>query len=272
MKITLPPLAQMPLTSSVPIIAMSQPQTRQQIPTRRHIFTAQTSPSEPQLAPLKSVPMMRTIIPAVPVQQSAYPFIVEDPSFIQLTTTKHISESLPRFALRVPISERLFEDVCADPTALIFPKQFGFIPVSTWPTDSIAFGTLVTTFFRRRNSTSSKFPYKLYNALRITEFLPDFFPHVGVRWVTDKIIWVNREAFARLLGVKTIEGGLFHQQGNFPSHGFEELSFEESECLASQLGLGRIDLSVMRLMRHSTGLFRRDSKEADLERCKWKGV
>ena len=266
MKITLPPLIQMPCSSSIPMFSGNQ----QHMP-RRHVFTSSILPPETPLVPLKPPLVVRTIFSTIPVQQSAYPFISEDQSFIQLTTTKHISESVPCFTLRAPLSERLFEDVCSDPACLISPRQFGFIPSSTWSSDSITFGTLVATFFRRRNSATSKFPYKLYNALRITEFIPDYFPHVGVKWVTDNIIWVNRESFARLLGVRTVEGGLFHQQGNFPSHGFEELSFEESERLAQQLGLGRIDLSVMRLIRHTTGLFKRDSKEADLERCKWKG-
>ena len=94
MKITLPPLTQLQLNSSVPIIALNTQQVRQPIiPARRHVFTTQNQTYETQLAPLKPVPVMRTIVPAVPVQQSAYPFIVEDPSFIQLTTTKHISET-----------------------------------------------------------------------------------------------------------------------------------------------------------------------------------
>ena len=268
MKYSLPPLTSIRISSGAPMVTFSHNFLPRPFPCQTFFKPVASQLHEP----VKTMPVFQTLLPPIHIHQSAYPFIFEDNSLIQLTTTKNISESVPRFAIQTPISERLFEDVCVDQSVQISPKNFGFIPLSAWSAESVTFGTLVSSFFRRRNSTSSKFPYKLYNALRITEFWPDYFPHIGVKWITDSIIWVNRESFARLLGVKTIEGGLFHQQGNFPSHGFEELSFEESEKVAAQLGLGKIDLSVMRLIRHTNGLFRRDSKESDLERCKWKGA
>lgn len=129
----------------------------------------------------------------------------------------------------------------------------------------------MATFFRKRNSMHCKFPFKLFNALKLTQNCPEFLPHVGVEWVTDSVFRVHRAAFARLLGVKTIEGGLFHQQGNFPSHGFVELPFDVSDCISREAGLGPADLSQVRFMRHSAGLFVRQSTERDLESCKWNG-
>lgn len=203
--------------------------------------------------------------------QSAYPLYMPDSSFIQLISTKQYSESMPMFNIQQPISQRSFESLLNDPSLTFTPNQMGLIPSSTWSSEVVTFGAMVQNFFRRRNSSSSKFPYKLYNALRIVELYPEYFQHIGVRWVDDNIIWVNREPFAKLIGVKTIEGGLFHQQGNFPSHGFVELSFEESETVAAHHNLGHVDLSHMRMVRHSAGIFKRGCTEADLERCKWKG-
>ncbi|EAY23123.1 hypothetical protein TVAG_183600 [Trichomonas vaginalis G3] len=204
------------------------------------------------------------------INQSAYPIFLQDNSFIQLMSTKQFSESMPMFNLQIPVANRSFDQVCADSSLTFCPSQLGLIPSSIWSSDIISFGSLVQNFFRRRNSSASKFPYKLFNALRITEVQPEYFPHIGVKWVDDNIIWVNREAFASLIGVKTIEGGLFHQQGNFPSHRFIELSYEESEAVAALHKLGHVDLSHMRMVRHSGGVFKRGCTESDLEKCKWK--
>jgi hypothetical protein len=169
-------------------------------------------------------------------------------------------------------SQVSFEEVCADPTVVLNPKGLGFIPFSAWPGDSITFGQLVNTFFRRRNSVHCKFPCKVFNALKLSEACPDFRQHLGIQWVTDEIFRVHRTNFARLIGVKTVEGGLFHQQGNFPSHGFVELPFAESDNISRAHGFGPCDLSVVRFMKHATGGFERNSSEASLENCKWSGA
>lgn len=43
-------------------------------------------------------------------------------------------------------------------------------------------------------------------------------------WVKDTVFKVDKCVFGRLLGIKSYDGGLFHSQGNFPSHGFRELT------------------------------------------------
>lgn len=256
------------------------------VPRRRYI-------NQPSRHHVLSMP----VISPIPIQQSLDPILQEaglgfnkvkimpnyqqntqeikmndDNGIFSLAQSRHFSESLPKFKIYNVISEISFEELVLDPSITISPLRLGFIPSSTWSSDSIAFGTLVSSFFRRRNSTTSKFPFKLYNALKITELLPEFYPHIGIRWIDNEIIWVDREKFARLIGVKTVEGGLFHQQGNFPSHGFVELSFEESERVSAKYGLGPINLSVMRLVRHVNGDFRRGCKESDIDKCKWKAA
>ena len=116
-----------------------------------------------------------------------------------------------------------------------------------------------------------KFPIKLYNALKITECRPDLLPYVGVEWITDTVFRVHRDEFARLIGVRAIDGGLFHQQGNFPSHGFRELTFAESNEISLQYGLGRPDLSKVRFIKHSSPQFNRYCSQVDMEDCKWIG-
>ena len=190
-------------------------------------------------------------------------------SLIALCGVRNVGTSLPRFQICKPIEERSFDDVINDNLVTINPFELGFIPKAMWENDYTSFGSVVASFFRKRNSSQTKFTYKLCNALKLSESKPEFIPHVGIEWATDTIIRVHREAFARLLGVKTVEGSLFHQQGNFPSHGFTELSFRESDNLSRALGWGPADLSVVRFVTHATGKFTRSSIERDLKQCKW---
>lgn len=184
--------------------------------------------------------------------------------------TQPTGSSLPNIPIqRHPIQHMSFDEVCSDNTVTLNPRRLNFIPSSSWPNESMSFGMIVSTFFRKRNSTHCKFPFKLFNALQITERYPEFIPHVGVQWATDTIIKVDREPFARLIGVKTIEGSLFHQQGNFPSHGFVELPFKESDQLSRSLHFGPADLSVVRYVTHIAGKFIRGCTEEDLDQCRW---
>lgn len=164
-----------------------------------------------------------------------------------------------------------FDKVCMDASFTINPRALGFVPSSAWSSDPISFGVLVATFFRRRNSANCKFHHKLFNALRLTQAFPELLPHVGVEWATEKVFRVHRNAFARLLGLRTVDGSLFHQQGNFPSHGFVELPFTESDQISRAAGFGPADLSEVRFVMHSAGIFRMQCTEADLELCKWSG-
>lgn len=196
---------------------------------------------------------------------------VRPPVQIPLGLGRAHTVSHPVFSVRQPVAELDYDTLCLDSSVTVSPGRIGFVPASAWSSDAVPFGILVVTFFRKRNSMHCKFPFKLLNALKLTQQCPEFIPHVGVEWVTDSVFRVHRAAFARLLGVKTVEGGLFHQQGNFPSHGFIELPFDESERISREAGLGPADLSQVRFMRHGSGRFTRQSTEKDLEMCKWTG-
>lgn len=265
--------AQPPNLSSPIILIAPEPLVVQ--PTIKYAYL-QEAPIQPICyTPVPQMPSAFGQFSRVPTQyavgQSTFRVSPSEQNFIGLDASKSVSVSVPQFQLNGQIVKRKFDELCSDPNVSLNPQALNLIPTSLWKPENVTFGYLVSFHFRKRNSSNSKFPIKLYNALRITEQCPDFFPHIGVKWVTDDVIWVNRETFACLIGVKTVEGGLFHQQGNFPSHGFVELSFEESQMLAHTLNLGRIDLSVMRLVRHKNGIFRRGCTELDIFHCQWKG-
>jgi hypothetical protein len=157
----------------------------------------------------------------------------------------------------------------SDPHFTLDPGSLGFIPKDAWVLDSVPFGQIVQSFFRKRNSMHCKFPYKLFNALVITDRKPHLYPLIGVKWVTSDVFLVEKVAFARLLGVRTIDGSFFHQQGNFPSHGFVELSFQEGRALSAENGLGEVDSTNMRFLRHASNGFTRSDTDLDLTVMRW---
>jgi hypothetical protein len=75
-------------------------------------------------------------------------------------------------------------------------------------------------YFTRRNGVCRQFDYKLYNALCITMKFPNAYEFVGAIWISASIMKIHAQAFANLLGVHTVQGALFHKQGNFARHGF----------------------------------------------------
>lgn len=187
-----------------------------------------------------------------------------------ITSNKTISYSTPLFFRVSPYPLQLsFEDACLDPHFVISPMYAGFIPLTAWGNMALPFGILVHTFFQKRNSLHCKFPFKLYNSLRLTLTCPDFYRYVGVKWITDNVFIVDKFIFARLLGIKTIDGSFFHQQGNFPSHGFEELPFSQATQIALENGIGSFDPSILRFLRHTSGNFTAQSTESDILHLKW---
>lgn len=148
------------------------------------------------------------------------------------------------------------------------PVRLGFIPVAVWQTSrDVKFGDLVTDFFQRKNNANTRFYHKLYNALKITTGDPFYFDFIGVEWISDTVIRVDKRIFAQLLGIRTVDGSLFHRQGNFPSHGFVELtSGEATELLGDVRG---VDFDIVRLLVHQDKVFVRKATCEAIENCKW---
>jgi hypothetical protein len=164
--------------------------------------------------------------------------------------------------------ENDFEAFCRSPDIVFNPRELGFLPLH-WPDGMRTFGDLYTGFFKRKNTSSSRFLHKLFNALKIADIEPRYRHFIGVEWVTETVLRVDKTNFARLLGIKTIDGSLFHRQGNFPSHGFVELTIEEARRILRPDLLRGVDFEEVRLLRHEPRMFVRGcGPEVDLS-CKW---
>lgn len=167
------------------------------------------------------------------------------------------------------LDNEAFNTICADKELKFNPHQLGFIPSKIWPDQEYTFGELVQDFFQRKNNANSRFSHKLYNALRIAEFDPFYVEFLGVSWVNHNVLKVNKNVFARLLGIKTIDGSLFHQQGNFPSHGFLALDPVTARKCTIGCDISDVDFENVRLLFHQQGIFVRGCTEKALEQCKW---
>jgi hypothetical protein len=162
-----------------------------------------------------------------------------------------------------PDSNDSYNVALGDPTQSIDPQALGFVPSNYWLNTAISFGDLVAKFFHRKNNSSCRFPHKLYNALRLVDGRPALFVLIGVRWITDSVFLVDKYVFGRLLGITSFDGGLFHRQGNFPSHGFLEIPPEESPPIEG------IDFDRFRLLKHASGQFRKLCPDESFNSCKW---
>lgn len=164
-------------------------------------------------------------------------------------------------------SDQMFNDILQNPSITLNPglhTGLGFIPSFFWPEGPIPFRDIILDFFRQKNNINCRFLYKLYNALRISNKSPIYQELVGVSWVNYHVICVNRGQFGRLLGLKSIDGALFHQQGNFPSHGFRELTFETAPQYCPNIDLSTVDFHDVRLLIDTNGIFVSTIKEGNL--------
>lgn len=119
---------------------------------------------------------------------------------------------------------------------LVDVKMMGLVPSQFWDkyqSSMIPLQTIIEEFFYRRTSNTTKFIFKLYNALRITTYYPEYKDIIGVYWISEEIFVVLRHEFAVLNNIKIEKGALFHQHGNFTTHGFEQISTSE---IASKFG------------------------------------
>ena len=198
--------------------------------------------------------------------QQMQPRVARAPPGAGLTPNHSRSGSMPEAGLNV---EDSFAAICSDPNIKFNPANLGFIPSKIWANEDMTFGEIVSQFFQKKNNANSRFSHKLYNALRITDFDHFYYLFLGVEWVTDNILKVDKKQFARLLGIRTIDGSFFHQQGNFPSHGFVELDPKTAQAHLDPKVLEDVDYDNVRLLTHQEGIFVRGCTESVLESCKW---
>ena len=186
------------------------------------------------------------------------------------TTYQNILKSKYHENNQAKIANMHFFSYVTDPSYILSPKELGLIPSSFWNRcQSISFGDLVRDFFQKKNSINCRFLHKLYNALIISEKHSTLTQIIGVTWINDKILKVDKQTFGRLIGIKSLDNSLFHQQGNFPSHGFLEISSSEVTNLCPGIDLIGIDFDNIRLVYHSNNLFIKGCTEDLIETCKW---
>lgn len=164
-----------------------------------------------------------------------------------------------------PINLKPFDDAFENMDLILDPYSIGFIPSDDWKNKRMTFHQIVINFFRKKNSSKCLFIYKLYNALRLSEINPEFTYICGVSWWNKTSIRVFPIIFAKLLGIKAIDGSLFHKQGNFTTHGFIEVE----PTLVKKM-IPNFDFTCERLLCHSNNLFVQGCNEKDLLCCKWR--
>jgi hypothetical protein len=162
-----------------------------------------------------------------------------------------------------------FYALCNSASVTFNPKELGLIPSDYWRDRNVTFGELVRDFFQKKNNTNTRFSHKLFNVLRLVEHQPNLAEFLGIEWVTDEVMKVNKLVFARLLGIRIIDGSLFHQQGNFPSHGFVELGVHNAKEVVGQEKMNDVDFESVRLLMHKEGTFVRGASGNVIESCKW---
>jgi hypothetical protein len=169
-----------------------------------------------------------------------------------------------------PQLENDFQSACKDRSLTFKPYELGFLP-KPWPQRKRTFGDLVSNFFTRKSSAHTRFLHKLVNALKMVEMDRHYFSLVGVAWVNDRVIKIDKLKFAQLIGVKSVDGSLFHKQGNFPSHGFVEVDFADARRTLRPEDLEGVDGDLVRLVMHESGAFTRGNMPDFDPRCKWNG-
>ena len=158
-------------------------------------------------------------------------------------------------------------ELCAN--EMIDPESLEFIPKGNWTSKLMSLDGLRDSYFGRKNNVNRRFEHKLWNALRITAAHPNLIRFVGVCWANNNIIKVYKQAFAKLLNIKVIDGGLFHKQGNFTRHGFVICPEAKAIAEVPEDQLTDVDYRDVVLIYHKDNIFTQSSTEDIISNCKW---
>ena len=166
-------------------------------------------------------------------------------------------QPFPRFAM--PMAVPFFH--VFDPNAhVIRPHELGFVPKSEWPPQVFTLWDLRQMYFTRRNGAGRRFDFKLYNALCITKAFPTAYALIGAAWIGPTVMKIHSQVFANLLGIHAVQGGLFHKQGNFSRHGFQQVMRTSPAALALHVDLRDVDDYSVRLFTDQHNRFSRDTE------------
>lgn len=153
---------------------------------------------------------------------------------------------------------------------IIDPIALEFIPKNTWASwKPTSLQSLRESYFVKKNSVSRRFEHKLWNCLRITSAYPNLTKIIGVQWVSTTVIKVYKYPFAKFLNINSVDGALFHKQGNFTRHGFVELTEADAQRDLSPDICVDVDYRDVHLVYHHNASFTADSTEEIICNCKW---
>jgi hypothetical protein len=138
--------------------------------------------------------------------------------------------------------------------------ELGFVPRSEWPPQVFALWDLRQMYFTRRNGPGRRFDFKLYNALCITKMFPSAYYFIGAIWLSQMVMKIHSHTFAHLLGIHAVQGGLFHKQGNFSRHGFQQVPKASHAAARINVDLCDVDDYSVRLFTDQSNRFSRDSE------------
>lgn len=145
-------------------------------------------------------------------------------------------------------------------------KNYNFFPARAWKNESVTFLDMRADHFDGKGKKRARFEYKLWNALQITRQSPDLYRYVGVIWLSERVIQVNRRLFGDLLRLEKCTSALFNAQGSLPTHGFHELSIKDIQVIGIRT---YDDPKDCRFFYRPDGLFRFGSNENDIKGCKY---
>jgi hypothetical protein len=150
----------------------------------------------------------------------------------------------------------------------IDPVDLGFVPSPRWRRGAVLLADVTNEFFRARSSKVLTFEQKLWNALALTNRDPLLYPTVGVKWVTERVLKVNRDVFGRFINVTRPAAALFNNQGSLLTHGFIEIARRDVHGIEEN-DAEDIDESIVRLFRHAADVFRIGAREDQVLGCRY---
>jgi hypothetical protein len=152
---------------------------------------------------------------------------------------------------------------------VIDPVALQFLPEAGWSQQCVSLQRLHGDYFGRKNNVNRRFEHKLWNALRVTSAFPNMTKLVGVVWVSDSVIKVYKQQFAKLLNIAAVDGGLFHKQGNFTRHVFVLLSDTQAREKVAPEQLVDVDFRAVVLIEHAGRQFTTLSSRDSIGACRW---
>lgn len=146
-------------------------------------------------------------------------------------------------------------------------KFYSFVPLDAWRKPSYTWFE-ITVHFIGKSCRKVRFEHKLWNALQLTLKHPEMYPLIGVIWISDRVIQVNRLKFGKLLDLAKSTSALFSQHGSFPTHGFIELTFRDVQKMPGVVLAPDRD-NELRFFMRPDGKFTKGSTPDEIEECRY---